>query len=47
MALLKSKRYSKSSEKLERQIQNIELRIEKNEVISCFKSKIDHQMPYV
>lgn len=42
LALLKSKRYGQSSEKLERQIQNIELRIEENELISCFRSKIDH-----
>ncbi|MCC8369569.1 MAG: IS66 family transposase [Rickettsia endosymbiont of Oxypoda opaca] len=42
LALLKAKRYGKSSEKLEQQIQNIELQIEENELISCFKSEMDH-----
>ena len=40
--MLKAKRYGKSSEKLDKQIEELELKIEENELITWFKSSQDN-----
>ncbi|WP_425360644.1 transposase domain-containing protein [Candidatus Tisiphia endosymbiont of Ceraclea dissimilis] len=42
LALIKAKRYGKSSEKLDKQIEEIELKIEENELILGFKTERDN-----